>query len=161
MGSVMAHRLQSELGEALRGAPEALRGPLREVIARPDLVVGPLHAAGPPEVLAHMRVAMAHAVGAVFVVGLVICLVALASAFLVPAGQARDDPACGRRAGGAAVSMPGDVPLLERLASLPPVPVSDLLALLERLPGDARDPVLAGLVGVSEEEAVAHRSWRR
>lgn len=53
--------------------------------------------------------------------------------------------------------MPGDVPLLERLASLPPVPVSDLLALLERLPGDARDPVLAGLVGVSEEgETVAH-----
>lgn len=53
--------------------------------------------------------------------------------------------------------MTGDVPLLERLASLPPVPVSDLLALLERLTADARDPVLAGLLGVTEEgEAVAH-----
>jgi hypothetical protein len=91
MGSVMAHRLRSELGEVLRGAPEALREPLREVIAKPDLVVDPLTRAGlAPEVLAHMRTAMAHAVGAVFVVGLVICLAALASAFLVPAGQARD-----------------------------------------------------------------------
>jgi len=37
-----------------------------------------------------MRPAMAHAVGSVFVVGLVVAVVALASAFLVPAGQARD-----------------------------------------------------------------------
>jgi hypothetical protein len=37
-----------------------------------------------------MRPAMAHAVGSVFVVGLVVALAALASAFLVPAGQARE-----------------------------------------------------------------------
>jgi hypothetical protein len=41
-------------------------------------------------VLAHMRLAMAHAVGGVFVVGLVMAIAALASALLVPAGQARD-----------------------------------------------------------------------
>jgi hypothetical protein len=43
----------------------------------------------------------------------------------------------------------GDVPLLERLAQLPPVPVSELLALLPALapPGE---PLLAGLVGADE-----------
>jgi len=37
-----------------------------------------------------MRPAMAHAVGSVFVVGLVVAVAALASAFLVPAGQAHE-----------------------------------------------------------------------
>jgi|SRR6185436_13195714 len=46
--------------------------------------------------------------------------------------------------------MAGDVPLLERLASLPPVPVSTLLSLLESLGAGGRDPLLAGLVGTDE-----------
>ena len=39
---------------------------------------------------AMLLAAMAHAVGCVFMVGLVIAVAALGSAFLVPAGQARD-----------------------------------------------------------------------
>ena len=50
-----------------------------------------------------------------------------------------------------------DVPLLERLAGLPAVSISDLMALLERLPDLAREPLLAGLVGVDEQgEPAAH-----
>jgi hypothetical protein len=37
-----------------------------------------------------MRPALAHAVGGVFVVGLVVAVVALLSGLLVPAGHARD-----------------------------------------------------------------------
>ena len=47
--------------------------------------------------------------------------------------------------------MAGDAPLLERLAGLPPVTVSELLELLEGLPEHGRDPMLAGLAGVDEE----------
>lgn len=47
--------------------------------------------------------------------------------------------------------MSGDAPLLDRLASLPPVPVSELLALLERPAAVMKDPLLAGLVGVDED----------
>jgi hypothetical protein len=42
------------------------------------------------DLLEQMRPALAHAVGAVFVVGLVFAIMAMVSAFLVPAGQARD-----------------------------------------------------------------------
>jgi hypothetical protein len=49
------------------------------------------------------------------------------------------------------MTRPGDAPLLERLAGLPPVPVGELVALLERLPDPARDPLLAGLTGSTEE----------
>lgn len=53
--------------------------------------------------------------------------------------------------------MAGDAPLLERLASLPPVPVSTLLTLLQSLPSVARDPLLAGLVGTDDSgEPVVH-----
>jgi hypothetical protein len=45
----------------------------------------------------------------------------------------------------------GDSPLLERLAGLPPVPVSDLIGLLERPAVLAKDPLLAGFVGVDDE----------
>jgi hypothetical protein len=63
----------------------------REVAAHPDLIVNPLTRAGvSAEVLATLRPAMAHAVGSVFVVGLIVAIAALASAFLVPPGQARD-----------------------------------------------------------------------
>jgi hypothetical protein len=44
-----------------------------------------------------------------------------------------------------------DAPLLDRLAGLPAVSIAELVALLERMPDLARDPLLAGLVGVDEE----------
>jgi len=44
-----------------------------------------------------------------------------------------------------------DVPLLERLAQLPAVPVTELIELLERMPNLAKDPLLMGLVGASDE----------
>ena len=46
--------------------------------------------------------------------------------------------------------MAPDAPLLERLAQLPEVRVAELVTLLERMPNPARDPLLAGLVGVDE-----------
>ena len=91
MGSVMAHRLQTELAALLATAPAGLRDSLQELAAHPDLIINPVsRGAFGPDVLAHMRLAMAHAVGGVFVVGLVMAIAALASALLVPAGQARD-----------------------------------------------------------------------
>ena len=47
--------------------------------------------------------------------------------------------------------MAGDTPLLDRLAGLPAVSVSDLLDILEQMPELGRDPMLAGLVGVDDE----------
>ena len=47
--------------------------------------------------------------------------------------------------------MAGDTPLLDRLAGLPPVAVTELLDLLEHLPELGRDPMLAGLAGVDDE----------
>jgi len=44
-----------------------------------------------------------------------------------------------------------DVPLLERLSGLPPVPVSEVLGIFEDPRGLAGEPLLAGLVGVDEE----------
>jgi hypothetical protein len=50
-----------------------------------------------------------------------------------------------------------DLPLLERLAGLPAVSVSDLMALLKRTPDLSREPLLAGLVAVDEQgEPTAH-----
>ena len=46
--------------------------------------------------------------------------------------------------------MSPDAPLLERLAQLPEVRVAELVELLGRMPNPARDPLLAGLVGVDE-----------
>jgi hypothetical protein len=58
------------------------------------------------------------------------------------------------------MSPPGggaDVPLLERLAGLPAVPVSELLRLLEAMPDLSKEPLLAGLVGEDEQgEPAAH-----
>ncbi|HEX7788701.1 MAG TPA: hypothetical protein VF653_20955, partial [Methylomirabilota bacterium] len=55
------------------------------------VVVNPMTRGGLGDaVLEQMRPALAHAVGAVFVVGLVFAIMAMVSAFLVPAGQARD-----------------------------------------------------------------------
>lgn len=47
--------------------------------------------------------------------------------------------------------MPGDVPLLERLAQLPPVPVVEAVALIEALDEPAADPVIGPLFGTDEE----------
>ena len=91
MGSVMAHRLHTELGGLLAAAAPPLQEGLRRVVEHPDLIVNPMTRAGlGAEVLLQMRPAMASAVGGVFTVGLAVCIVAFASAFLVPAGQARD-----------------------------------------------------------------------
>lgn len=51
--------------------------------------------------------------------------------------------------------MASDAPFLERLAGLPAVPIADLVALLQRTPDLARDPLFAGLVGVDESGAPA------
>ena len=47
--------------------------------------------------------------------------------------------------------MAGDVPLLERLAQLPPVPAAQAAALAERLVALQGDPVIGPLFGVDEE----------
>jgi hypothetical protein len=44
-----------------------------------------------------------------------------------------------------------DVPLLERLAQLPAVSVTELVDLLAHMPSVARDPLLAGLVGLGDD----------
>jgi hypothetical protein len=50
-----------------------------------------------------------------------------------------------------------DAPLLERLAQLPAVSISELIELLGRLPNLAKDPILAGLVAVDEDgQATVH-----
>jgi len=91
MGSVMAQHLHRELGALLAAAPAGLQGGLREVVTHPDLIVNPLTRAQlSAELINQLRPAMAHAVGSVFVVGLVVAVAALLSALLVPPGQARD-----------------------------------------------------------------------
>jgi hypothetical protein len=51
----------------------------------------------------------------------------------------------------------GDVPLLDRLAKLPAVPVARLVELLERPEVARRDAILAGMVGETEDgEATVH-----
>jgi hypothetical protein len=47
--------------------------------------------------------------------------------------------------------MPGDAPLLERLAQLPPVPAASAVALLAELPTPNQDPVIGPLFGLDEE----------
>jgi EmrB/QacA subfamily drug resistance transporter len=91
MGAAMAHRLERGLSGVVSTAPEHLREPLRWLAAHPDLVVSPItRATIGDDLLTQMRPALAHAVGGVFVVGLLIAAAALVSALLVPAGQARD-----------------------------------------------------------------------
>ena len=51
--------------------------------------------------------------------------------------------------------MAGDVPLLERLAQLPAVPVEQALALIETLNEPGADPVIGPLFGTDEEGNLA------
>jgi Na+/melibiose symporter-like transporter len=91
MGAAMTQRLERGLADMVATAPAGLQEPLRFLASHPDLVVNPMtRGALGGDLLEQMRPALADAVGAVFVVGLVIALMAMVSAFLVPAGQARD-----------------------------------------------------------------------
>jgi EmrB/QacA subfamily drug resistance transporter len=91
MGAAMAHRLERAMAGVVASAPDHLREPLRRLAAHPDLVVSPItRGTLGADVLGLMRPALAHAVGGVFEVGLVIAVAALLSALLVPAGRARD-----------------------------------------------------------------------
>src|SRR2546423_6706512 len=47
--------------------------------------------------------------------------------------------------------MPGDVPLLDRLAQLTPVPATEAASLVERLDEPNADPVIGPLFGTDEE----------
>jgi len=47
--------------------------------------------------------------------------------------------------------VPSDAPLLERLAGLPPVRISELVELLDRAQNLAAEPLLAGLAGVDDK----------
>jgi len=50
-----------------------------------------------------------------------------------------------------------DAPLLERLAQLPPVSITELVALLDQVASVSRDPLLAGFIGVGEDgEPMVH-----
>jgi MFS family permease len=91
MGAAMTYRLERALDGVVAAAPAELQEPLRWLVAHPDLAVNPVTRATLGEaVLGQMRPVLAHAIGGVFVVGLVIAVAALLSAFLVPAGQVRD-----------------------------------------------------------------------
>ncbi len=93
MGAAMTHRLQDELGMLLAASGQGTRlaAHVQELVAQPDLIVNPAtRSMLEPALLAHIRLALSHALHGVFVVGLIVCLLALASSFLVPAGRARD-----------------------------------------------------------------------
>jgi EmrB/QacA subfamily drug resistance transporter len=91
MGAAMTHRLERALAGVVTTAPAELQEPLRWLAAHPDLAVNPITRATLGEaVLGQMRPVLAHAIGGVFAVGLVIAVAALLSAFLVPAGRVRD-----------------------------------------------------------------------
>lgn len=98
MGSAMSHRLVTGLGGLLDVAPPELREGLRELVIHPDLVVNPATRGHiPAELLVYIRGSLAEGLSAVFGVGLAVSLLALASAFLVPAGRAKELAADGNR----------------------------------------------------------------
>jgi len=47
--------------------------------------------------------------------------------------------------------MAGDVPLLERLAQLPAVPVEQAIGLIDNMPEPGGDPVIGPLFGTDDE----------
>lgn len=91
MGAVMAYRLQTELLALSATAGGALGAQVQELASHPDLIINPLtRQALASSLVAPLRMALAQALHEVFVVGLIVSLVAVGSAFLVPAGRARD-----------------------------------------------------------------------
>jgi EmrB/QacA subfamily drug resistance transporter len=91
--AVMGAVLSWQLGRALAGVdvPGLAPAELAALIAHPDAAVHPaLRLTLPPAVLAAFSAALAQALHGVFVVGFGIACLALASAFLVPAGRAQD-----------------------------------------------------------------------
>lgn len=91
MGAVLAYRLQTELVALSGSAGGVLAAQVQELARQPDLIVNPLtRETLNPALIAPLRLALARALHEVFVVGLVISVVGLGSAFLVPAGRARD-----------------------------------------------------------------------
>jgi EmrB/QacA subfamily drug resistance transporter len=91
MGAALTHRLEHALTGVLMTAPAELQESLRRLAAHPDLAVNPITRATLSEaLLGQMRPVLAHAIGGVFAVGLVIAVAALLSSFLVPRGQVRD-----------------------------------------------------------------------
>jgi EmrB/QacA subfamily drug resistance transporter len=91
MGAVMAYRLQTELLALSASAGDALGTRVQELASHPDVIVNPLtRGALDASLVAPVRLALAQALHEVFVVGLVVSLVAVGSAFLVPPGRARD-----------------------------------------------------------------------
>jgi EmrB/QacA subfamily drug resistance transporter len=91
MGAVLSRELGREL-QALAGSVEGLSADrIRELVAHPDAIVHPvLRQTLPAPVLAAFSQGLANALHAVFLVGLAIALLAVLSAFLVPAGRAQD-----------------------------------------------------------------------
>jgi MFS family permease len=91
MGAVLSGELAAQLGGLLGRVDGVSRAQLLALIARPDAIVHPVERlALPPPVLAAFSQGLANALHTVFLVGLGIASLALLSAFLVPAGRARD-----------------------------------------------------------------------
>jgi MFS family permease len=155
MGSIMAQRLHLELSALLTTArwPAGVGTNGWGSCARrrsSSSATAPVFA----DILDQMRPAMAHAVGSVFVVGLVVALAALASSLPRSRGTGRVSwQSPGARDALGIPDVPATRRFSNRLAGLPPVPVAELLALLDRLPEPGRDPMLAGLAGVDERAA--------
>jgi predicted MFS family arabinose efflux permease len=91
MGAVLSSELARQLKGLLGTVDGVSRAQLEALIAHPDAIVHPtLRLALPLPVLHAFSQGLANALHAVFLVGFGIASLALASAFLVPAGRAQD-----------------------------------------------------------------------
>jgi predicted MFS family arabinose efflux permease len=91
MGAVLSGELALQLGGLGAETQGIPRAQLEALVAHPDAIVHPvLRQALPPLVLQAFSQGLANALHTVFQVGFVIASLALASAFLVPAGRAQD-----------------------------------------------------------------------
>ena len=88
LGAVMSTVLQGKLLSLLAGTAETK---LTTFIQNPEVLLQPAVRVGlPPALVNGLRGALAEALGGAFLIGFVIALLALASAFLLPEGLARD-----------------------------------------------------------------------
>jgi len=91
MGAVLSGQLATQLSGLTGETPGVSRAQLDALIAHPDAIVHPgLRLTLPPLALQAFSQGLANALHAVFLVGFGIASLALASAFLVPAGRAQD-----------------------------------------------------------------------